>query len=461
MDCPQCGWTCGDQDKFCSQCGCKLQPNSEPLKDLKEPSVPQKLKICTLDATSVSLSWEAPPDMEGVLHKYNVSWHTNNQPSQSITTKETFTKVDGLNPACDYFLSVRSVLDCNGLESDPLQTTVRAGHEKQNEHGQSQLSERTSSVDEFKGLLKDASEEETANDWTLVDEERCNDQTGDQETETTKLQHVTSDKNAGSRHQNEIEEKGCSEKVASFSNIEESFSDKDTTEEFQDSQETLVNNDEATEENVTGAKKEPTETDDLIVEKITFHSVSLRWRNLTNMQDGNTYTVSWYSSRDKQKLISTTTNTAVISNLNPGTLYTITVKSQNKNGTEYQIWHKTVCTELSQPRKLTVDFVHPTLISLTWRKPHGMDQVPHRFNISYHSSGGKPKFISTKAQEIKLTGLIPGTEYTVSVSTVVENKMQSAAVSKTIFTKPSVPQKLKICTLDATSSVNRNKRDVY
>ncbi|KAL4593701.1 receptor-type tyrosine-protein phosphatase H-like [Arapaima gigas] len=92
-----------------------------------KPSVPQKLKICTLDATSVSLSWEAPPDMEGVLHKYNVSWHTNNQPSQSIATKETSTKVDGLNPACDYFLSVRSVLDCNGLESDLLQTTVRTG----------------------------------------------------------------------------------------------------------------------------------------------------------------------------------------------------------------------------------------------------------------------------------------------------------------------------------------------
>uniref|UniRef100_A0A8C9TX42 Si:dkey-204a24.11 n=2 Tax=Scleropages formosus TaxID=113540 RepID=A0A8C9TX42_SCLFO len=83
------------------------------------------MNVCSLNVTSVTLRWETPLNMAGVPHKYNVTWDTTHEPSQSITTKETFAEVAGLTPGSDYLFSVCTVLECTEVKSALLHTTVR------------------------------------------------------------------------------------------------------------------------------------------------------------------------------------------------------------------------------------------------------------------------------------------------------------------------------------------------
>ncbi|KAG5846194.1 hypothetical protein ANANG_G00147220 [Anguilla anguilla] len=53
MDCPQCSRECGQNDKFCSECGCSLCSARTPV---TECSVPGKLTVDFADVSSADLS---------------------------------------------------------------------------------------------------------------------------------------------------------------------------------------------------------------------------------------------------------------------------------------------------------------------------------------------------------------------------------------------------------------------
>ena len=58
-----------------------------------------------------------------------------------------------------------------------------------------------------------------------------------------------------------------------------------------------------------------------------------------------------------------------------------------------------------------------------------MKQTPHSFLVSYQSEGTEPKSISTESCSTDITGLKPGTDYTVRVYTVIgEKESQPASV---------------------------------
>ncbi|KAG7458464.1 hypothetical protein MATL_G00220440 [Megalops atlanticus] len=82
--------------------------------------------------------------------------------------------------------------------------------------------------------------------------------------------------------------------------------------------------------------------------------------------------------------------------------------------------------------------------TLSWREPHGLDQTPYHFLVSYSSPGTEPQFISTDSLTVTLSHLQPGTEHTASVYTELENGEQSEAASKSICTKPSAPGRVRV-----------------
>jgi hypothetical protein len=86
------------------------------------------------------------------------------------------------------------------------------------------------------------------------------------------------------------------------------------------------------------------------------------------------------------------------------------------------------------PRDLKVDHLKETSFSLHWTKAEGMEKVPQRFLISYCSPGTDLHAENTEDCHTSFSNLQPGTEYTVSVSTVLKNGEQSEPVSTTICT---------------------------
>uniref|UniRef100_A0A4W5LB00 Fibronectin type-III domain-containing protein n=1 Tax=Hucho hucho TaxID=62062 RepID=A0A4W5LB00_9TELE len=81
-----------------------------------------------------------------------------------------------------------------------------------------------------------------------------------------------------------------------------------------------------------------------------------------------------------------------------------------------------------------------------------MEKVPQCFLIAYCSPGTDLHAENTKDCHTTFSNLQPGTEYTISVSTVLSNGEQSEPVSTTICTIPPAPDQLTVDSVDTTSA---------
>ena len=73
-----------------------------------------------------------------------------------------------------------------------------------------------------------------------------------------------------------------------------------------------------------------------------------------------------------------------------------------------------------------------------------MKQTPHSFLVSYQSEGAEPQSITTESCSADITGLKPGTEYTVKVYTELKQGGKSKPASKKIKTGETIFRKLKL-----------------
>ncbi|XP_045572321.1 uncharacterized protein [Salmo salar] len=86
------------------------------------------------------------------------------------------------------------------------------------------------------------------------------------------------------------------------------------------------------------------------------------------------------------------------------------------------------------PDQLNVDPVDTTSAAVSWSQPPGLDQTQHHYQISYHCAGTEPHITTTSSHSITLSDLQCGTQYSVTVCTVLENGKQSQLVSTTLTT---------------------------
>ncbi|CDR18042.1 unnamed protein product [Oncorhynchus mykiss] len=89
---------------------------------------------------------------------------------------------------------------------------------------------------------------------------------------------------------------------------------------------------------------------------------------------------------------------------------------------------------LPAPDQLTVDSVDTTSAAVSWSQPPGLDHTQHHYQISYHCSGTEPHITTTSSHGITLSELQCGTQYSVTVCTVLENGKQSQLSSTTLTT---------------------------
>ncbi|XP_029622467.1 asialoglycoprotein receptor 1 isoform X2 [Salmo trutta] len=115
-------------------------------------------------------------------------------------------------------------------------------------------------------------------------------------------------------------------------------------------------------------------------------------------------------------------------------------------------WVSASLSTVVPPRDLKINHLEETSFTLHWSKAEGMEKVPQRFLISHCIPGTDPLTAITDNCHKTFSNLQPGTEYTVSVTTVLSNGEQSEPVSTTICTILPAPDQLNVDSVETTSA---------
>ncbi|XP_028850807.1 E3 ubiquitin-protein ligase TRIM39-like isoform X6 [Denticeps clupeoides] len=161
---------------------------------------------------------------------------------------------------------------------------------------------------------------------------------------------------------------------------------------------------------------------------VTTDSVSLCWGTPEGPTGPQRFRVNWKQEGTQQSLIVPVT-TITIEGLSPGEQYEFSVATIGDNGNQSPCVVASAQTVIPQPQDLTVTTDLSTA-SVTWSK--ALDQVSYLLSLC--RDGEEEKIIYTKDLRCSLSGLQPGTEYKISVSTVVNRGYKSEAVAKSFYT---------------------------
>ncbi|XP_067902160.1 receptor-type tyrosine-protein phosphatase eta isoform X1 [Heterodontus francisci] len=188
---------------------------------------------------------------------------------------------------------------------------------------------------------------------------------------------------------------------------------------------------------------------DIVVMHITSTSISLNWSRPEGMNNTSYNFSITYSSSNGQDSITETTNFTTITGLHPGTNYTIAVVTV-VNGTKSDPVIKSVFTLPSKPGAIIVTSFTNSSISLSLGKPTGMNVTQYNFSVMYSSSNGNSSFI-VPTNSTTITDLDSGTNYTITVTTIVPGDVKSEAVVINQFTKPNHVTKVTLLNRTTTS----------
>ncbi|XP_044212573.1 receptor-type tyrosine-protein phosphatase eta isoform X1 [Thunnus albacares] len=170
----------------------------------------------------------------------------------------------------------------------------------------------------------------------------------------------------------------------------------------------------------------------------TTSSISLIWK--ASAGESLTYKVEWHNGG--APVFRNTTNTStVLSDLSPGTNYTITIVAiAGDNQTQGDPFIYSAVTKPSVVSDLTVTAVTTSSASLTWTQPEG--------NVtSYIVQWTAEKTINKATNETSLTiqGLTPGFQYNITVTAVAGNSSNKGeGTSITTITMPENPGNITV-----------------
>ncbi|KAM9398956.1 interferon-induced very large GTPase 1-like [Salvelinus alpinus] len=191
----------------------------------------------------------------------------------------------------------------------------------------------------------------------------------------------------------------------------------------------------------------------LNVDLVNTTSAAVSWNQPPGLdQTQHHYQISYHCPGTEPHISTTSSHSITLSDLQCGTQYSVTICTVLENGKQSQLVSTTLTTILPAPDQLTVDSVDTTSAAVSWSQPPGLDQTQHHYQISYHSPGTEPYIITTSSHSITLSDLQGGTQYSVTICTVLENGKQSQLVSTTFTTILPVPNQLTVDSVDTTSA---------
>ncbi|XP_038842484.1 fibronectin-like isoform X2 [Salvelinus namaycush] len=188
----------------------------------------------------------------------------------------------------------------------------------------------------------------------------------------------------------------------------------------------------------------------LNVDSVDTTSAAVSWSQPPGLdQTQHHYQISYRCPGTELHITTTSSPSITLSDLKPATEYSVTVCTVLENGKQSQLVLTTFTTVPTAPVQLTVD---TTSAAVSWNQPPGLDQTQHHYQISYHCPGTEPHYTTTSSHSITLSDLQCGTQYSVTVCTVLENGKQSQLVSTTLTTVLPAPDQLTVDSVDTTSA---------
>uniref|UniRef100_A0A8C7JQ35 Uncharacterized protein n=1 Tax=Oncorhynchus kisutch TaxID=8019 RepID=A0A8C7JQ35_ONCKI len=182
-------------------------------------------------------------------------------------------------------------------------------------------------------------------------------------------------------------------------------------------------------------------------------SATVSWSQSPGLdQTQHHYQISYRCPGTEPHYTTTSSHSITLSDLKPATEYSVTVCTVLENGKKSRLVSTTLTTILPAPDQLTVDSVDTTSATVSWSQPPGLDQTQHHYQISYRCPGTEPHITTTSSHSITLCDLQCGTQYSVTVCTVLENGKQSRLVSTTLTTILPAPDQLTVDSVDTTSA---------
>uniref|UniRef100_A0A8K9XBS8 Interferon-induced very large GTPase 1-like n=2 Tax=Oncorhynchus mykiss TaxID=8022 RepID=A0A8K9XBS8_ONCMY len=185
---------------------------------------------------------------------------------------------------------------------------------------------------------------------------------------------------------------------------------------------------------------------------VTSGSVSLSWGSPEGLTGPQTFRVTWGCDGEERSLRVEDGFNVEIDGLQPGKKYQFSVASEGEDGRQSRRISASVFTVVPAPMDLHIKQSGATSFTVSWSKAEELEKVPQCFLISYCSLGTETRSANTEDSYRTLSGLQPGTQYNISVSTVLNNGEQSKPLSTTICTNPSPPGNLVIWSYSATSA---------
>ncbi|XP_076144473.1 tenascin-X-like [Alosa pseudoharengus] len=393
---------------------------SEPAKQMIHTavSVPEQLKVASVTPTSVHLTWSPPHGMEKTPHSYQISYQSGGSEPQIISRESCSADITGLKPYINYSLSVCTV--CTKLKdgemSEPAKKEVRTAVPAPEQ-------------------LKVASVTPTSANLTWTPPHGM-----DQTPESYQISYHDgrSESKPFSRH-------SCSTIIESL----EPCSDYVVS---------------VCAKLMDGAMSEPAKQmihtavsvpEQLKVASVTPTSVHLTWSPPHGMEKTpHSYQISYQSGGSEPQIISRESCSADITGLKPYINYSLsvcTVCTKLKDGEMSEPAKKEVRTAVPAPEQLKVASVTPTSANLTWTPPHGMDQTPESYQISYHDGRSESKPFSRHSCSTIIESLEPCSDYVVSVCAKLMDGAMSEPAKQMIHTAVSVPEQLKVASVTPTS----------
>ncbi|XP_055766466.1 fibronectin-like [Salvelinus fontinalis] len=175
--------------------------------------------------------------------------------------------------------------------------------------------------------------------------------------------------------------------------------------------------------------------DQLTVDSVDTTSAAVSWNQPPGLnQTQHHYQISYQCPGTKPHITTTSSPSITLSDLQGGTQYSVAVCTVLENGKQSKLVSTTLTTVLPAPDQLTVDSVDTTSAAVSWSQPPGLDQSQHHYQISYQWPGTEPHITTTSSHSISLSDLQRGTQYSITVCTVLEDGKKSQLVSTTLTT---------------------------
>ncbi|KAM6918755.1 tenascin-R isoform 3-T4 [Xenentodon cancila] len=178
---------------------------------------------------------------------------------------------------------------------------------------------------------------------------------------------------------------------------------------------------------------------DLTVTASTDNTITLVWGIVQGPIDHYRVTYTSSSGIANEVTVPKDVTTTTLTDLEPGTEYTITVAAQ-RGRQQSNAATIDAFTGMDPPKEMTVTDVNEDTVTISWIKPLAPFEY---YKLSYQSARGRVDsvVIDSDVTNYTLSSLFPATEYEISLN-AVRGSQESRVVTTSVFTAMDIPSEL-------------------